>query len=81
MSNDIKIPCRVGDEVYAIRKNNQTWMIKKGKVHEIYFIDKEMRACIVVKGIARGEWGKVVFPTYEEAMQRIGQMECDTEVI
>lgn len=74
MSIDVKIPCRVGDEVYAIRKNNQTWLVKKGKVSEIYFIDKTMRACIVVKGIARGEWGKVVFPTYEEAAQRLKQM-------
>ena len=74
MSIDVKIPCRIGDEVWAIRKLNQTWTVKQGKVSEMYFVDESMRLCIVVKNVSRGEWGKVVFPTYEEAEQRLKQM-------
>lgn len=69
------IPCRVGDEVYAIRKQNQTWTVKQGKVCEMYFADETMRLCIVVKGVSRGEWGKVVFPTYEEAVKKLEEIQ------
>lgn len=60
------IPCSVGDEVYVIRKYGDEQKIRRGKVSEMYFVE-QMRLCIVVKDIARGEWGKKVFPTYEEA--------------
>ena len=63
-----ELPCRVGDEVWAIRKlNGGNKVPKRGKVSEMYYIDEAMRLCIVVKGVSRGEWGKVVFPSYEEA--------------
>ena len=64
------IPCEIGDEVYAIRRFSGTVRIQKGKVSEMYFIEG-MRLCIVVKNIARGEWGKTVFPSREEAQKAI----------
>lgn len=34
----------------------------------------EKRLCVVVHGIARGEWGKTIFGTYEEAERAIVEM-------
>ena len=68
----INIPCKIGDTVWAIRNHSGTKVIRSGKVSEMYFIEK-MRLCIVVKNISRGEWGKVVFATAEEARQAIDQ--------
>ena len=59
-------PCRIGQEVWAIRNTNGTKIIRSGKVSEMYYVDG-MRLCIVAKNISRGEWRKVIFPTYEEA--------------
>ena len=64
----INIPCKVGDEVWAIRTyGGGVKHALKGKVSEMYYIDESMRLCIVVKGISRGEWGKVVFATQKDA--------------
>ena len=66
--NNANLPCKVGDEVWAIRTfNNGRQVPQKGKVCEIYFIDEAMRPCIVVKGITRGLWGEKIFPTFEAA--------------
>ena len=66
--NDGILPCKVGDEVWAIRTyGNGTKVPQKGKVSEMYYIDESMRLCIVVKGVCRGEWGKRVFATLEDA--------------
>lgn len=67
---NMNIPCKIGDTVWAIRNYSGTKTPKKGVVSEMYFVER-MRLCIVVKNVARGEWGKVIFPTYEEAMQEI----------
>ena len=70
----LSLPCKVGDEVWAIRSySNSNKAIKKGIVSEMYYIDESMRLCIVVKGVARGEWGKVVFPTYESAQEKLNK--------
>ena len=64
------LPCKVGDTVWAIRSYNPgKKVVVSGKVSEMYYIDESMRLCIVVKGIARGEWGKVVFPSYKSAQE------------
>ena len=68
----INLPCKVGDEVWAIRTyGNGVKVPQKGKVSEMYYIDESMRLCIVVKGITRGEWGKRVFATKEDAEKHI----------
>lgn len=62
----LDIPCKIGDTVYAIRNYHSAKKIVSGKVSEMYFIDG-MRLCIVVRGVCRGQWGKTVFATQEEA--------------
>lgn len=65
--NRLTLPCKVGDEVWAIRPYRHTKVPVKGKVTEMYYIDESMRLCIVVKGVSRGEWGKMIFPDFESA--------------
>ena len=60
------IPCSIGDEVYAIRRYNGAKVIRKGIVTSMFFIEG-MKLCIAVMGLCRGEWGKTIFPSYEEA--------------
>ena len=67
---DIEIPCSIGDEVYAIGNNFGRKRVRKGKVYEMFFIEG-MKLCIAVRGVARGEWGKTVFPTFEEAQKHL----------
>lgn len=66
-ANAVPLPCKVGDEVWAIRPYRHTKVPVKGKVTEMYYIDESMRLCIVVKGVSRGEWGKMIFPDFESA--------------
>ena len=64
--NTVILPCRIGDTVWAIRSYNGRKIPQKGIVSEMFFCDG-MKLCIVVRRIARGEWGKTVFPTKEDA--------------
>lgn len=66
------IPCKIGDFVWAIRNYNGFPHPQQGKVAEMYFT-ADMRLHIVVSHIARGEWGKTVFPTFEEANKAISE--------
>lgn len=72
----LSLPCKVGDEVWAIRQYRHIKIPVKGKVSEMYYIDESMTLCIVVKGVCRGEWGKAVFPTYEAAESYLGGAKC-----
>lgn len=68
----IDIPCKLGDEVWAIRSYKDGKRIKKGIVTDMHFLSDpcryEMKLVIVVGHICRGLWGERVFGTYEEAM-------------
>ena len=66
-----EIPCKIGDTVYIIRKFNGVPVVKRGKVSQMFFVGKEMSLAIVVNKIGRGEWGKTVFPSREEALKVI----------
>lgn len=68
----VVIPCKIGDEVWAIRNYNGVKHPQKGFVSDMLFT-RDMKLQIVVKHIARGEWGKAVFATYEEAAEAIGE--------
>ena len=68
-----EIPCKIGDTVWAICNIFGTMKIQKGVVSELFFIEG-MKLCIVVRKVARGEWGKVVFPSLEEAQKAISEM-------
>ena len=66
----VKLPCKIGDRVWAIRSYKGHKHPQDGIVNEMYFT-KDMRLHIVVKHIARGEWGKTIFATREEAVAAI----------
>lgn len=66
----IRIPCREGDLVWVIRNYQGVRHPQQGRVSELT-ITRDLRLMITVKHIARGEWGKAVFATYEEAAQAI----------
>jgi hypothetical protein len=71
MKNNYYIPCKIGDTVYVIVKYNGIPTVKRGEVSQMFFVGEEMRLAIVVKKIARGEWGKTIFPSREEALKVI----------
>lgn len=66
----IQVPCREGDQVWVIRNYQGVKHPQQGTVSEL-IITKDLRLMITVKHIARGEWGKEVFATYEEARRAI----------
>ena len=69
----LRLPLKMGDEAWAIRNYKGITYAKKGFVNEMFF-SKDMRLVIVVKNIARGEFGKTVFLTKKEAEQALKQM-------
>lgn len=63
----VELPCKMGDLVWGIHKiNHHSYAVKQGVVNQMYF-GEDMRLCICVKNVCRGEWGKKVFATKEEA--------------
>lgn len=70
----LRVPCKIGDFVWVIRNYHGTKHPQKGQVSEL-LISKDLRLVIVVKHIARGEWGKEVFATYDEAQAAIKERE------
>ena len=67
------IPCKCGEELWGIKVYKGYLMAKRGTVREIYFT-KDMAIMVVVEHICRGEFGKKVFRTQEEAEQAIENM-------
>lgn len=67
------LPCRIDDEMWAIRRYRGVLTAQKGFVSEMYFT-KEMKLMIVVKHVARGVFGEKVFLTREAAEQALKQM-------
>lgn len=63
----MNIPCKIGDRVWAIRSFGGVWQVKSGRVSEMFYVGEEMKLCIVVWNLTRGQWGKKIFGTYEEA--------------
>lgn len=70
----IPMPCKMGDEVWGLRKTRYSLSPEKGIVHHMYFGD-DMRLCICVKNVCRGEWGNNVFATKEEAEEALAKMD------
>lgn len=62
----VVLPCKIGDTVWAIRRFHDKKRPTSGIVSEMFFT-QQMKLEIVVKFVARGEWGKTVFATREEA--------------
>ena len=70
----VEPPCKIGDLVWCIRYFHRKKQPKQGIVSDMYFT-KDMKLHIVVKYVGRGEWGKKVFATYEEAQAAIEKRE------
>ena len=70
------LPCKIGDKVWAIRNVNGVMKPQHGVVSEMLYTD-DMRLSIVVRYIARGEWGKKIFGTLEEALEAINERKAD----
>lgn len=68
----VEVPCKIGDFVWAIRSFKGHKHPQRGIVNDMFFT-KDMKLMIVVKYVARGEWGKVVFATDKEAYSAIGE--------
>lgn len=69
--NAVELPCKIGDEVWGLKLYRDARMPKKGVVHQMYF-GEDMTLCIFVKKVCRGQWGRNIFATREEAEAAIG---------
>lgn len=74
--NAAEVPCKIGDFVWAIRSFRGKKHPQRGIASDMYFT-KNMKLQIVVKYVARGEWGKTVFATDKEAYAAIGERRAD----
>ena len=61
-----EVPLKIGDVAWAIRNYNGVRRAQKGFVREMFYT-QDMRLCIAVDRVARGEFGKKIFRTQEEA--------------
>ncbi len=66
----VELPCKIGDFVWAIRSFKGHEQPQRGIVSDMLFT-KDMKLQIVVKYVARGEWGRIVFATEKEAYAAI----------
>ena len=66
MKKIVELPCVIGDYAYTIRNHKGHIHTHRGIVSEMYFVNG-MKLIVAIKGIGRGEWGKSIFGTEEEA--------------
>ena len=66
----VVLPCRIGDEAWAIRNLGKNLFIVHGTVREMMFND-DMELIIRVKGACAGKWGKTVFGNYDDALRAL----------
>ena len=62
----VRLPCKVGDTAWAVRNNKGVKIPMPGVVAEMYFT-QDMRLIVRVHGVRRGEVGKSVFLSLEDA--------------
>ena len=67
----IPVTCKIGDLVWGIKKHSYGLKVKQGVVSQMFY-GEDMRLCICIKNVCRGEWGKNVFATEEEAVAKMG---------
>ena len=67
-----EVPLKIGDVAWAIRNYNGVRRAQKGFVREMFYT-QDMRLCIAVDRVARGEFGKKIFRTQEEAEAAMGR--------
>ena len=60
------MPCKIGDTVWAIRNYRGVRRAQSGIVSDMLY-RRDMELVIVVKYVARGQFGETVFATREAA--------------
>ena len=63
------VPCRIGDMVFVLKPYADQYLLKSGRVSQMYYDDERMNLVICVKHIMRGLWGRDVFATEAEARE------------
>ena len=71
-----ELPCRMGDVVWGLKIYRDKLIPKQGIVHQMYY-GEDMRLCICVKGVCRGQWGKNVFGSEQEATEALRKRDAD----
>lgn len=61
------LPCRIGDTVFVLKPYADQYLLKSGRVSQMYYDDERMNLVICVKHIMRGLWGRDIFATEAEA--------------
>lgn len=74
----VMLPCKIGDVVWGIKKCCSSFKVIEGHVSQMFFVDEDMRLCICVDRACRGEWGKRVFATKEEAEEAVRKLKEET---
>ena len=81
----LRLPCKVGDTVYAIGFNNNKPIIYESVVLRILITEKEIVFNVKVdefeinSQLKQSMFGKTVFLTQAEAEQKLKEMESETE--
>ena len=79
----LKLPCKIGDTVYAIGCNNNKPIIYESVVLNILIAEKEIVFNVKVyefeinSQLKQSKFGKTVFLTQAEAEQKLKEMESD----
>lgn len=63
------LPCMIGDTVFVLKPYADQYLLKSGRVSQMYYDDERMNLVICVKHIVRGLWGRDVFATEAEARE------------
>lgn len=73
-SSCYSLPCKIGDTVYLIRHFYHEKRIITGTIHGIY-LTHEGKIMIWAYGVGKGELGRAVFLTREEAEEKLNEIE------
>lgn len=69
----VELPCKVGDEVWCIKRYSRGYQVVNGRVNELYFTEG-MQLGISVYHVTKGQWGKKIFATRKEAEEAFEKM-------
>lgn len=70
----IRVPCKIGDSVWAIRQTSGGKRLFSTVVSEMY-INAERKLVIVAKNVARGYFGETIFADYEDARAALAEIQ------
>lgn len=69
----VEIPCKIGDTCWAIRRTPGGKKIFQTVVSEMYFVS-DMKLVVVGRNISRGEVGKDIFLSADDAIKYINEL-------